>query len=74
MLVTTSFGVARLGFTVFWDIGTAYSYGLPISRAQFENGVGAGVFLVAPLVWLNLDVANNLEGDTRMHFGLGFRF
>ncbi len=72
--VTTSFSIARLGFTAFWDIGTAYSYGLPISRAQFENGVGAGVFLVAPLVRLNLDVANNLEGDTRVHFGLGFRF
>ena len=72
--VTTSFSVARFGISVFWDIGTAYSYGLPISRAQFENGVGAGVFLVAPLVRLNLDVANNLEGDTRVHFGLGFRF
>lgn len=72
--VTTSFSVARLGFTAFWDIGTAYPYGLPMARAQFENGVGAGVFLVAPLVRLNLDVANNLEGDTRVHFGLGFRF
>ena len=72
--VTTSFSVVRVGVTAFWDIGTAYSYGLPISRAQFENGVGAGVFLVAPLVRLNLDVANNLEGDTRVHFGLGFSF
>ncbi len=39
------------------------------------RGVGGGVFLIAPIVKLNLDVAHGLtDGDTRVHLASGFAF
>jgi len=66
--------IVRLGFTAFWDTAAAWDYGDSLGGQRFHHGVGAGVYLQAPLVQLNLDVGNNLEGNTRVHFGLGFRF
>ncbi len=66
--------IVRLGFTAFWDTAAAWDYGDTLGGQRFHHGVGAGVYLQAPLVQLNLDVGNNLEGNTRVHFGLGFRF
>ena len=66
--------IARVGFTAFWDTAAAWDHGDSLSGQRFHHGVGAGVYLQAPLVRLNLDVGNNLEGSTRVHFGLGFRF
>lgn len=66
--------IVRLGFTAFWDTVAVWDYGEKLSGQRFHHGVGAGVYLQAPLVRLNLDVGNNLEGNTRVHFGLGFRF
>jgi len=66
--------IARVGFTVFWDTAAVWDYGEKLGGQRFHHGVGAGVYLQAPLVRLNLDVGNNLEGNTRVHFGLGFRF
>ena len=43
--------------------------------AGWHKGVGGGLFLIAPLVKLNLDVAHGLnDGDTRVHLGAGFAF
>jgi hypothetical protein len=40
-----------------------------------ERGAGAGLFLVAAIVRLNLDVAHSLDGHgTRVQFGTGFSF
>jgi len=66
--------IARVGFTAFWDTAAVWDYGEKLGGQRFHHGVGAGVYLQAPLVRLNLDVGNNLEGNTRVHFGLGFRF
>ena len=66
--------IVRLGLTAFWDTAAVWDYGDTLGDQKFHHGVGGGVYLQAPLVRLNLDVGNNLEGNTRVHFGLGFRF
>ena len=72
--ISSAFSFARWGVTAFWDSGATYDHGTSLFDVKFQNGVGAGLFFIMPLIRLNLDVANNLEGDTRVHFGLGFRF
>jgi outer membrane protein assembly factor BamA len=66
--------IARFGFVAFWDTAAAWDHGDALGDQRFHHGVGGGIYLQAPLVRLNLDVGNNLEGSTRVHFGLGFRF
>ncbi|NKB89503.1 MAG: BamA/TamA family outer membrane protein [Acidobacteria bacterium] len=66
--------IARVGLVAFWDTAATWDHGESMGDQPFHHGVGGGVYLQAPLVRLNLDVGNNLEGDTRVHVGLGFRF
>jgi len=37
-------------------------------------GAGAGMFLLFPVIQLNLDVARGSQGDWRAHFMTRFRF
>jgi len=39
-----------------------------------HDGAGVGVFLMAPLVHLNLDLGSDLRGHARVHFSTGFTF
>jgi outer membrane protein assembly factor BamA len=65
----------RVGFNVFLDAGIDAPYGQHLSDAPRHRSAGAGLFIVAPLVRLNLDVARSLDGhSTRLHFGTGFTF
>ena len=65
----------RVGFTAFMDAGAAAAYGQALGDAPTRHGIGAGLFLVAPFIRLNLDVAHSLDGfGTRVHFGTGFTF
>ena len=65
----------RVGFTVFMDAGVAARFGDRLGDAPVHRGAGAGLFVVAPLVRLNLDVARSIDGHgTRLHFGTGFSF
>ena len=66
--------ITRLGVAVFADSGTAYGVGQPFDHAVWDTGVGAGVFLQAPLIGLRLDVARGLGSGTRVHFNLGATF
>lgn len=72
--LTTMSGLGRAGFTLFWDTAAVWDHGSSVADAPFHHGVGGGVFLQVPIVRLNIDVGNDLEGSTRVHFGLGFRF
>jgi outer membrane protein assembly factor BamA len=66
---------ARLGVIGFFDAAKAWDFGTQFDDARWHRGVGGGVFLIAPLVKLNLDVAHGLtDGDTRLHLGVGFAF
>lgn len=66
--------LTRLGVAVFADSGTVYGAKEPLDQAVWDTGVGAGVFLQAPLVGLRLDVARGLGSGTRVHFSLGATF
>jgi outer membrane protein assembly factor BamA len=66
--------LTRLGVAVFADTGTVYGAGEPLDGATWDTGVGAGVFMQAPLIGLRLDVARGLGSGTRVHFTLGTTF
>lgn len=65
---------ARAGLAVFADTGAVHPAGSPLGRARFDTGLGAGVFVSAPLFALRVDVARGLGGATRGHVTLGIRF
>ena len=67
-----SFGGA--GVRVFFDTGAVYGAGDDIYRTRFSQGAGAGVFLNAAFFNLQADVAHDLDGRFRLHFGTGVSF
>jgi hypothetical protein len=73
--ITSVLSNAKLGVMGFFDLGTAYDFDQRLDDAVWRRGVGGGVFLIAPLVKLNLDIAHGLKtGDTRVHLSTGFAF
>jgi outer membrane protein assembly factor BamA len=65
---------ARIGVTLFADTGTVWDSGARLSDARFRTGGGAGVFLLASLFQVNLDVGFREGGGARMHFTTGLQF
>jgi hypothetical protein len=73
--ITSVLSSARLGVMGFFDAAKAWDFGSRFEDARWHKGLGGGVFLIAPLIKLNLDVAHGLtDGDTRLHLGAGFAF
>jgi outer membrane protein assembly factor BamA len=72
---TTPLSSARTGVVAFVDGGAVAPFGASLRDAHMERGAGAGLFLVAAVVRLNLDVARSLDRHgTRIQFGTGFSF
>ena len=71
---TSPLRVARTGFTVFADVGTVYPRGVALQDATFRTGVGGGLFLIAPIIRVGVDVAHGIDSGTRGHFTLAVRF
>lgn len=66
---------ARLGVSAFFDAARVYDAGTRFDEAAWHKAAGGGVFLIASVVRLNLDVARGIESrDTRVHLGMGFGF
>lgn len=73
--ITSVLNGSKLGLNAFIDAAKTTDYGLSLDDANWERGAGAGVFLIASIVRLNLDVARSLDGGgTRVHFTTGFAF
>jgi hypothetical protein len=73
--ITSVLNGARLGVSGFFDAATSYDFGTRLKDATWHRGLGGGVFLIAPLVRINLDIAHGLkDGETRLHLSTGFRF
>jgi outer membrane protein assembly factor BamA len=73
--ITSVLSSARLGVMAFFDAAKAWDFGSRFEDARWHRGLGGGVFLIAPLIKLNLDVAHGLtDGDTRVHLAAGFAF
>jgi hypothetical protein len=73
--VTSVLSGARFGVTAFVDAATVWDHGQPASSAAWHRGVGGGVFLIASVLRINVDVARGLgTGRTRLHLTSGFSF
>ena len=67
--------VGRVGFNVFMDGGATAPYGERIRDQPRHKSAGAGLFLIATVLQLNVDVSRSIDGKgTRLHFGTGFTF
>ena len=73
--ITSVLNAARLGVSVFFDAAKAYDVHQRFDDAPWHRAAGAGVFMIASVVRINLDVAHGFrQGDTRVHLGMGFPF
>jgi hypothetical protein len=72
--ITSVIRGAKLGVTVFADASKAVDFGTALRDGEWHRGAGAGLFLIAPLLKINLDVAHGFDGGTRVHLGSGFSF
>lgn len=72
--ITSVISGAKLGLTIFMDGAKAVDIGASLKDAEWHKGAGAGIFFIAPLMKINIDVARGFHGDTRLHIGSGFSF
>lgn len=72
--LSSPMGVGRLGVSAFADAGAVYNHGARLRDASFHQGFGGGVFMLATLFQLNLDVAYGVDNKVRVHFMTGFSF
>jgi len=71
---TSPLRVARFGSNIFMDVGTTYDKGKKFRDQTFERGVGAGVWITAPLFRFSVAVARGIGSGTRAHIGAGLTF
>ncbi len=72
--LTSPMGASRAGITVFADVGTAYDHDTRLAETRFHPGGGAGVFLVAALFRINVEVGVREGGGARLHVTTGLQF
>jgi len=72
--ITSVISGGKFGFNVFFDAGKAAEFNGSLDDARWQKGAGAGVFLIASIIKLNLDVAHGFDAGTRVHFGIGFAY
>ena len=72
--ITSVISGAKLGINIFFDAAKVADFSQRLEDARWEKSAGAGVFLIASIVKLNLDVAKAFDGGTRVHLSSGFTF
>jgi len=72
--ITSVINGAKLGVNIFMDAAKVADYSGSLKDARWEKSAGAGVFLIASIIKLNLDVAKAFDGGTRVHLSSGFTF
>ncbi len=73
--ITSVLSGAKLGLTAFVDAGKVWNVGESMGMAEWHRGAGGGLFLIASIVRINIDIARGLEtGRTRVHVSSGFTF
>ena len=65
--MSSPLSIGRAGFSLFYDTAAAYAYDQVLADQRLYKGTGVGVFLRAPLVHLQIDVAHNLVDRMRLH-------
>jgi outer membrane protein assembly factor BamA len=72
--LSSPLNVARVGTSVFIDVGASYDKGKRFGDQHLKRGVGAGVWATAALFRISLMVAHGIGADTRLHFDAGITF
>jgi outer membrane protein assembly factor BamA len=72
--LSSALRVARVGTSVFMDVGTTYDKGQRLRDQKMERGIGAGLWLTAPLFRATFAVARGLGAASRVHIGAGLTF
>jgi hypothetical protein len=73
--ITSVLSSAKLGVSAFFDASRIWEANQRFKDAVWRQSAGAGVFLIASIVRINVDVAHGFKtGDTRVHLGMGFPF
>ena len=72
--LTSPLRVARIGVDVFIDGGTVWDHGDGFDGDRLEHGAGAGLFFLAPLIRVQVDVAYSSTGRWRAHVDTGISF
>jgi hypothetical protein len=72
--LTSPMGISRAGFSLFTDVGKAWDHGRRFEDSQWRRGAGAGLFFLASVFQLNLDVGVRRGGGVRAHFSTGLQF
>ena len=72
--LTSPLDIGKAGVRIFFDTGAAYDIGQRLRKTRFHQAVGAGVFLVATVFQLKLDVARGLDDGVHLHLTTGFGF
>jgi len=73
--ITSVIRGAKFGVDVFTDASKIAEFSGRLADAEWRRGAGAGIFIIAPLVKINLDVAHGFDGGgTRVSLGTGFSF
>ena len=66
---------AKLGVSAFMDVSKIADYNVSLKGVTWQRGAGGGLFIIAPLVKINFDIAHGLDGGgTRLNLGTGFSF
>jgi outer membrane protein assembly factor BamA len=73
--ITSVISGGQLGVTAFFDAAKIIDYDGRFDDVPWQRGVGGGIFLIASVFRINLDVGYGLENEkTRLHFATGFSF
>ena len=71
---TSPLRMAKFGYSIFMDAGTAYDKGQRFRDQKLKKGVGAGVWATAPLFRISAAVARGIGSGVRVHVGAGLTF
>jgi hypothetical protein len=74
--ITSVVSGGKVGVTVFADAAKVGDLVTSIEDAEWNQSAGAGLFFIASVVRINVDVARQLRdgGSTRVHLSSGFAF
>jgi outer membrane protein assembly factor BamA len=73
--ITSVLTGGALGVTAFMDAGKIIDHGGRFKDVKWTRGVGGGIYLIASVVKINLDIARGLDNKkTRVHLSTGVSF
>ena len=72
--VTSPLRMTRFGYSVFMDVGATYDKRQRLRDQKLERGVGAGIWMTAPLFRFSAAIARGLGSGIRAHIGAGLTF